>query len=147
MLPPLTTRWLSEKFRLASWDEYNETGQNRFWAIHQLRDFVDEMRKRSRASNASLAKVVSEHLRKHFSKQYGEAIALYERESGLQVQTPADLKKAKAKIMEKMVSDDPMVAPQDPQWPKLPRYALPLSPDTSPAIVEQYFDYHFKHKR
>jgi len=145
---PLTSSWLADNCKFAAWDEYNETGQNRFWAIHQLRDFVDEMRKRSRASNAALAEVVSKHLRAHFVKQHKEAIEFYERESGMSINTPVDLKKAKEQIQSRMSMEaDPMAASQEPVWPKLPRYALPMSPDTSPRIVEQYFDYHFKHKR
>ena len=105
------------------------------------------MRKRSRASNANLSVVVSRHLRSHFVKQYKEAIDFYERESGLSIKTPSDLKKAKGKIQSRMQMEaDPIEASQEPIWPKLPRYALPLSPVTSPKVVEQYFNYHFKHK-
>lgn len=147
-----TSEWITKNCKFAAWDSYNESGQNRFWGIHQVRELVDEVRKRSRASNPSLAKALSQRIRQYFSRLYKDELQFYRNESGVDVRTPLDLKKAKDKIRESFVSSvetetaDVGGCRREPLWPKLPMYALPESPDTSPGVIEKYLDFHFPRK-
>jgi len=111
--------------RTAAWDDYNETGQNRFWALHPFREMINELRARSRASNDRLAEVISNHLREINKRIYQCAIDFYEKHSGLKIQDKAGLEQAK-EIMRAKTGQE-WSLPTEEFWPKLPAYALPSS--------------------
>lgn len=131
--------------KTSAWEEYNNTGQNRFWALHPFKEMIDELRKRSRASNDRLSEVISNHLREINKRIYQCAINFYEKYSGIKIEDKMSLEKAK-KIMRSKVGEE-WSLPTEEFWPKLPGYALPTSACLSKSIVKNYLDYHFPKKK
>jgi hypothetical protein len=131
--------------RTGAWNEYNETGQNRFWALHPFKELIDELRARSRASNDRLAEVISNHLREINKRIYQCSIDFYEKHSGIKVEDKASLEQAKETMRSK--AGEKWSLPTEEFWPKLPGYALPKSSCLSKSVVSKYLDYHFPKKK